>query len=309
MNKWTDEHNIYADINYLHHLQFKAKGLNFTPNQAVNSVLNGKYVSKLRGRGLNFEELRHYRPGDDIRCMDWKVTRRTGKPHIKVFTEERERNIFLIIDQRSSMFFGSTHKMKSVIAAEVSALISWRVTQMGDRIGAFVFNDENSFVIPAKRGKQHVIHVLNKVVQQNHLLKVGQSDNEPSIQLNKILSKVSNICGHDALVIFIADGYGWNDKSTDYLKRLRLHNEVIMCQISDPLELSLPKMSQMVISDGEYQIQFSSNEYKIQNEYQKEIQKQQNEYQNSARKHRIPLIHINTIEPTEQQLRKAFGGR
>ena len=71
-----------------------------------------------RGRGLNFEELRHYRPGDDIRAMDWKVTQRTGKPHIKVFTEERERNVYLAIDQRMTMFFGSSHKMKSVIAAE-----------------------------------------------------------------------------------------------------------------------------------------------------------------------------------------------
>ena len=97
---------IYADLNELRRLKYLAKGFSFTPNQPANSALSGKNASKLRGRGLNFEELRHYQPGDDIRSMDWKVTQRTGKPHIKVFTEERERNVFLAIDQRMTMFFG-----------------------------------------------------------------------------------------------------------------------------------------------------------------------------------------------------------
>ena len=102
--------NIYTNMDALRRLKVHSRGFSFHSRQPANSVLAGKYVSKLRGRGLNFEELRHYCPGDDIRCMDWKVTRRTGKPHIKVYTEERERNIYLIIDQRHSMFFGSQKK-------------------------------------------------------------------------------------------------------------------------------------------------------------------------------------------------------
>jgi len=120
-SKTHSNDNIYTDINQLRRLQYLAKGFSFLPQQPVNSLLSGKNSSKLRGRGLNFEELRHYRPGDDIRSMDWKTTRRTGKPHIKVYTEERERNVYLLVDQRSTMFFGSTNKMKSVIAAELAA--------------------------------------------------------------------------------------------------------------------------------------------------------------------------------------------
>lgn len=301
------EDNCYADIEQLRRLQYQARGFNFTPSQPVNSVLSGKHASKLRGRGLNFEELRHYRPGDDIRCMDWKVTRRTGKPHIKVYTEERERNVYLAVDQRSSMFFGSTGKMKSVIAAEISALVAWRITDMGDRIGALVFSDNAIKVIPAKRGRQHVVRLLGEIVTQNHQLKSGRSEQDPTRSLNNMLLKLNNICGHNALIIHIGDGAGWSDKSTDLVKRLSQHNEIVAFDVFDPLERDLPTMSQMVVSDGQYQIQLASSERRLQEKYQQDLANQLSLYADIARKYRIPLIPIDTINPVEQQLRKAFG--
>ena len=132
---------IYTSLQELVALQYKASGFSFLPKQPVHSILSGRHNSRLRGRGLNFEELRHYRAGDDIRTMDWKVTNRTGKPHVRVYSEERERPVLLLVDQRINMFFGSQLKMKSVIAAELAALSAWRVLSVGDRIGALVFND------------------------------------------------------------------------------------------------------------------------------------------------------------------------
>ncbi len=302
-----DESNIYTDIKTLRKLQYQARGFNFSPQQAVNSVLAGKYTSKLRGRGLNFEELRHYRPGDDIRCMDWKVTRRTGKPHIKVYTEERERNVYLTIDQRSSMFFGSTGKMKSVIAAELAALIAWKVIDSGDRIGAIVFNDSDVSIIKAKRGRQHVVHLLNEVIKKNHQLKSGYLSTHPSESYNRMLSKLVNISNHDALIIQISDGYGWNTSSTEFIKRLRQHNEVIAFDVFDPLERQLPSMSEMVVSDGQYQIQFSSENNDTQEKYYQELEEELDAYKNSMKKNKIPIIHIDTLNPVEQQLRSAFG--
>ena len=299
--------NIYTSIDYLRRLQHKAKGFSFQRNQPVNSTLSGVNVSKLRGRGLNFEELRQYRPGDDIRSMDWKVTRRTGKPHVKVYTEEKERNVYLAIDQRQNMFFGSTHKMKSVIAAELAALIAWRVTDSGDRIGALIYNDESTHVIPAKRGKQHVINVLSELTKKNHALKVDDRKTDEATSLNTMLKKLQNTAKNNALIILIGDGYGWNDSSSDYLKRLRQHNEIIACHIYDPLELNLPKMSQMIVSDGLQQIQFSSLTSSIQNAYSKAMQEQLARYSETAKKNRIPLITIDTLEPVEAQLRKAMG--
>ena len=102
--------DIYTNVDALQRLQFAAKGFAFNTLQPINSILAGKNISKLRGRGLNFEEMRQYQRGDDIRTMDWKVTMRTGKPHVKVYTEEKERSVFLLVDQRQSMFFGSKKK-------------------------------------------------------------------------------------------------------------------------------------------------------------------------------------------------------
>ena len=113
------------------------------PRQPIHSILAGRHASRLRGRGLNFEELRSYLPGDDIRNMDWKVTARMRKPHVRVFTEERDRPTLLVVDQRLSMFFGSARAMKSVAAAEATALAAWRVLEAGDRVGAIVFDDHD----------------------------------------------------------------------------------------------------------------------------------------------------------------------
>ena len=271
----TDKsHNIYADIAILMRLQHQASGFNFKPAQPVNSILVGKQISKLRGRGLNFEELRHYRPGDDIRSMDWKVTRRTGKPHVKVYTEERERNVYLAIDQRASMFFGSSEKMKSVVAAEISALIAWRIIATGDRIGAVVFNDNDLKVITAKRSKQHVVSLLNEVVKQNHQLKTGHTAQDPSVSFNNMLTRLGDLCQHDALIIYIGDGNGWNDKSTNLLKLLRRHNEIIAVKVVDPLEQKLPEISKMLVSDGRYQIQFSAENSKIRTKYESTLSAQ-----------------------------------
>jgi uncharacterized protein (DUF58 family) len=314
--KTSDKNNssaIYVNLNELRRLKYLAKGFSFTPNQPANSALSGKNASKLRGRGLNFEELRHYRAGDDIRSMDWKVTQRTGKPHIKVFTEERERNVFLAIDQRMTMFFGSSNKMKSVIAAELAALIAWQISDSGDRIGAVIYNDKQTKVIHAKRGKQHVVNLLSEVLKKNHELSLDkaldktQLQNDDSESYNNMLATLNKVSSHNGLIILIGDGHGFDDKSTDYIKQLRQHNEVIACHIFDPLELKLPKMSQMIVSDGKQQIQFSSEKKQVQQNYEAEIARQLESYVKAAKKYRIPLIEIDTITPVEQQLRKALG--
>src|SRR5262245_23111710 len=126
---------VYASLDDLVRLQWKARGFTFRPRQPVHSLLAGRHGSRMRGRGLDFEELRNYLPGDDVRAIDWRVTARTGTPHVRVYTEERDRPLVLVVDQRQSMFFGTRRAMKSVAALEVTALAAWRALQQGDRVG------------------------------------------------------------------------------------------------------------------------------------------------------------------------------
>src|SRR5215813_2149112 len=134
----------YTDLETLIALEYKARGFSLLPSQPVHSLLAGRRGSRMRGRGLNFEELRNYVFGDDIRLIDWHVTARMQKPFVRVYTEERDRATLLVVDQRMNMFFGSRVSMKSVIAAEAGALAAWRVFQQGDRVGAFIFNDKTT---------------------------------------------------------------------------------------------------------------------------------------------------------------------
>jgi uncharacterized protein (DUF58 family) len=127
---------VYVSLDDLIALEFRDRRVSFLPRQPVHSLLSGRFASRMRGRGLNFEEIRDYRPGDDVREIDWKVTARLQKPHVRVFNEERDRQALLVVDQRLSMFFGSRRAMKSVTAAETAAIGAWRVLGVGDRIGA-----------------------------------------------------------------------------------------------------------------------------------------------------------------------------
>src|SRR5215471_17651879 len=132
---------VYIDLDDLIALEYRDREVSFLPRQPVHSLLSGRFASRMRGRGLNFEEIRDYRPGDDVRSIDWKVTARLQKPHVRVFNEERDRQSLLVVDQRLSMFFGSKLAMKSVTAAQAAALAAWRILNVGDRVGAIVFDD------------------------------------------------------------------------------------------------------------------------------------------------------------------------
>lgn len=162
--------SVHVSLPHLVRLRHKATGYTFLPRQPIHSLLSGRYASRLRGRGLNFEELRRYHPGDDIRAMDWKVTARTRKPHVRVYAEERDRAVLLLVDQRIHMFFGSHERMKSVVAAEAAALSAWRAFGVGDRVGAIVFNDQRMESIRPQRSKATVMQLLSNIERMNREL-------------------------------------------------------------------------------------------------------------------------------------------
>lgn len=287
--------------------QHQASGFSFLPQQPVHSVLSGRHGSRLRGRGLNFEELRHYRAGDDIRTMDWKVTNRTRKPHVRVYTEEKERPVLLLVDQRINMFFGSRLKMKSVVAAEVAALAAWRVQSVGDRVGALVFNDSRIEEVRPHRSRKTVMQILHQVTQQNHELMADYPDAQNNMQLNRALKETERLAKHDYLVVIISDMSGWNDETVKYVKRLARHNDVMASLIFDPLEKDLQGNGGLVMSDGDNQIEVNTAQAGLKSKFADYFMNRVERLQKDLFKHGVPVIPVNTVEPTLDQVRKAVG--
>jgi len=305
----VNETDVYTNLKSLMALQHQASGFSFLPRQPVHSVLSGRHASRLRGRGLNFEELRHYHSGDDIRTMDWKVTNRTGKPHVRVFTEERERPVLLLVDQRISMFFGSRVRMKSVVAADIAALAAWRVLSAGDRIGAIVFNDEKIRITRPQRSRKTAMQLLHQVVAFNHELRADYSGVQNDTQFNQVLKEAERLSGHDYLIVIVSDMSGWNATSLKYIKRLARHNDVMVALVFDPLEKVLPDQHHLVVSDGDMQIQVDTGKTDLGEEYRRDFDSRIDHLQSELNKHRIPVLPVDTCDTVQHQLRKAFGER
>jgi uncharacterized protein (DUF58 family) len=246
------DHRIRVDTTHLRSLESRARRLSFLPRQPANSVLNGRRASRLRGRGLNFEELRGYLPGDDVRSIDWKVTARTGEPHVRVFTEERDRPALLVVDQRMSMFFGSRHNMKSVTAVEAGALAAFRILDQGDRIGAIIFGDTQLVEIRPRRSKKTLDTIISTLARMNSELTSETPTVEP-MPLNRPLEAVARIARRDHLIILITDGDGIDERTRFLLGSISRHNDIIVALVTDPAAHAIPEGLRLVISDGTLQ--------------------------------------------------------
>lgn len=298
---------VYADLDELMRLRFKASGFSFLPRQPIHSILSGRHASRLRGRGLNFEELRHYLPGDDTRNIDWRVTARTREPHVRVYTEEKDRTVWLLVDQRMSMFFGSTRKMKSVVAAEAAAGACWRVLAQGDRVGAVVFNDSRMQIIPAHRSEQRVTQILKQIVHMNHELNAVSDVKPGPHMLNRAIERVSALARHDCLVCLISDGSGIDSETRKYVTRLTEHNDVISLFIYDPLEQTMPAAGPLVFSDGTSELEFNTAEAPLRERYRSDFEQRVARLKATSRRHAIPLIPVHTAAPVLNQVRDELG--
>jgi uncharacterized protein (DUF58 family) len=215
------------------------------------------------GRGLDFEELRNYVAGDDVRRIDWRVTARMQKPFVRVYSEERDRPTLVVVDQRINMFFGSRVSMKSVVAAEVAALAAWRVFQQGDRIGAFIFNDDVTEGVRMHRSRANVLRILDRIVKQNRQLRGDSPIQSNPGRLNDMLQAVARGCRHDALILIASDFDGADQTTRDLLLNLSRSNDVVCCLAFDPLAVKLPAAEQLVVSNGELQVELALGQEKV----------------------------------------------
>ena len=298
---------VYADLEELVALQHRARGFSFLPRQPIHSLLSGRHASRLRGRGLNFEEIRRYLPGDDIRQIDWKATLRTRRTQSRVYTEERERTVLLLVDQRITMFFGSVKNMKSVTAAEAAALAAWRVLAQKDRIGALIFNDTRISEIRPQRSRATAMRILHAVLEQNHALSHGAGIQANPAMFNEALRRCSRLAKHDCLVCIISDGCGHDEESRRLLTRIAQHNDVVFAFVYDPLETALPDAGPLVFGDGVRQLEVDTGNRKLRNRYQETFAEERAAGRRFLLQRETPVLPLSTSEGVVEQLRHQLG--
>ena len=215
-------------------------------------VRAGLHQSRIRGRGMDFSEARNYQAGDEVRHMEWRMTARTGRPHVKVYHEERERPVLLVVDFSPSMFFGTRVAFKSVIAARLAAILAWTASQQGDRVGGLLCaaKDHQEFTPRARRaGVLPFLAGLSRFSQQNpHTFKAGQWG------FDQALNRIQRLLKPGSIVVLISDFYHWEESHERLLNRFSAHNNLLAYHVCDPLELSPPPPQMYGISDGKHDL-------------------------------------------------------
>ncbi|RUO30525.1 DUF58 domain-containing protein [Aliidiomarina sanyensis] len=222
------------------------------PIRQGSVMQSGHKVSRFRGRGMEFDEVRHYQPGDDIRAIDWRVTARTGKTHTKLFREETERPLFLCVDYGQSMVFGSQFLYKSVQAAHIAAGITWYGVQRGDRVGGLIFNAGGHYELKPQ-GRQHgALMLLKQLVAMHPPTPQHFSEHQPRDSFVTQLQRLHRLCRPGADVVIISDFSELSEESIDLLRGLKRHHAVTAILVEDPMELALPsdKRGHVRLYDG-----------------------------------------------------------
>ncbi len=289
---------ITVNIDELLHLRYAAARVVLKNTRRLSTSQSGAYLSHIRGRGMDFDETRGYQMGDDIRFMDWRVMARTGEAHTKLFREERERPVFVVVDQSASMHFGTRVTFKSVIAAHAAAILSWAAIAQGDRIGGVIFNDHTYRAIKPRSRKQGLLHVFTQLVAMNQQPPLTAAPH----QLDNVLMQLRRVCHPGGLIFIISDFAQMTPTMERHLRALRQHNQIIACQVYDQLERQPPPPDVYQVTDGIQRIWLDTHKKTVRDSYIQQSQTQQHQLKEMLVRQHIPLIELGTHDDVAQRL-------
>lgn len=281
----------------------KVRQIEIRTKNIVNDFFGGDYHSNFKGRGMTFSEVREYVPGDDVRSIDWNVTAKTGKPHIKVFEEERELSVLLLIDVSSSGVFGSKNELKIDVAVEIAAMLSFSAIKNNDKVGLALFSDKIEKYIPPKKGKKHVLRLITDIVNHDF----GSNQKRTSIKnaidfANKISKRKSVIF---LISDFIDDNF-WNE-----LKFLNFKHDLVGLQIYDSYEKDFPNIGLINIYDSETGKKnwIDTSSRKNRKKFSENSNKKLNSFSKKCKKIGFDLLQISTDDDYVKFLMQFFRKR
>lgn len=267
----------------------------------------GNHLSKWRGRGMDFSEVRNYQAGDEVRHMEWRVTARTGRPHIKLYQEERERPTMILADFNPSMYFGTRVAFKSVVAAKLAAIIAWTVVAQGDRVGGLIHSvHEHSEFVPRARdsGVLPFLAALSDYTKSRH-----NPYERASSSFNDSLQRLRRVTKPGSIVVLISDFYPMNQESERQLSRMRAHNDVLAYHIADPLELTPPKPEQYAMTDGQNALLLDTTRPSVQSAYHTYCEQRINTLASSFKRLQIQYVQVTSEQDLPLLVRQTFPRR
>ncbi len=281
-------------------------GLRDTPSRIAlkprlaRANMSGQYLSAFKGRGMEYDESRPYEPGDDIRNMDWRVTARTGKPHSKLYREERERPVLMWSDFRRSLAFGTRNCLKSVRAAEAAALLAWQAVAQGDRVGGLLFSDDRHLELRPGRGKHSALRLmkyLSEFSQQawQHLQQ-APADKGSNGDGEHALNRLAQVTRPGSLVYLISDFRELSASLESTLFRMARHSEVVLLQVEDPLEVELPPAGIYRVTDGREEAEIDSSLPSARRNYRRNHDRRSDQLQQLANKTGSRLVRLSTAD-------------
>lgn len=307
----------YTDIGELIRLRYAAREISTITATRARNPLSGLLTSNFRGRGIDFAEVRVYQPGDDVRTIDWRVTARTQTPHTKLFQEEKERPVLILVDQSHSMFFGSRVAFKSVVAAEAAALLAWTALDGGDRTGGIVFSEAGHRDIRPRRSKHAVLRFINEINDFNHALNrdwPGRDwpghewpDNGPPDYLTEALRNVRRVARHGSTIFLISDFIEFGEQASIHFSQLARHNDIVGIHVSDMLERELPKPDMYMITDGRQRTRINTADRRYRRQYHEIFVNQLERTRERFARVKAPLLELMTHEPVVSALANRYN--
>lgn len=297
----------YCQLNDLIRLRFAARDLSLFSRQPARSLLTGGLRTRQRGRGIDFEEVRLYQPGDDVRTIDWRVTARTQVPHTKIFREERERPVFMVLDQRSPMFFGSRQCFKSVLAGHIASLLVWAGLNQGDRVGGLVFGDRQQRNVRARRSRHAVLELLHQLHDYNRQLNTPVPQGE-ILSLQEILADTRRIAKPGCAVFILSDFHDFDRQCEQQLFELARHVDLTLIHLYDPLERNLASNSSLTVTDGRNnRCRLPAQDRRFQLAYREKFEQNLEQLTRSCQRLKLPLLSYSTTDDVQRLVRERFG--
>ncbi|NQD91827.1 DUF58 domain-containing protein [Pseudomonas sp. CrR25] len=292
---------VRVNLAELIEMRHRVREVQLFSTPARRSPLIGLHHSKLRGRGVDFDQVRVYQAGDDVRSIDWRVTARTQEPHTKMFHEERERPTYLLVEQSPRLFFGSGLVFKSVLAARAASLIGWAALEHNDRIGGLVFGDHEQHEIKPRRSKQSLLQLLNRLSRANQAL---SSDAQPSRDgFGLALRRAREVLRPGSLVVVLCDERTLSDSSEQQLQLLARHTDLLLLPLSDPLDHALPAAGLLRFAEHGAQLELDTHDAELRQAYRALGEARQARWQRLAQKLGVPLLPLSTQSGMVEQLR------